>query len=133
MITPQKWSQLRKDMQSLGVDEADLDERFILGSGAGGQKINKSNTCVMLKHVPTGVVVKCQHTRSREDNRFHARRRLCDKLKEQRDDVLSKRQQAAAKIARQKRRRSRRAKQNMLDDKRHASKTKQLRTKPKES
>jgi len=132
MINPSKWLQLRHEMQSLGVDEKDLDESFILGSGAGGQKVNKSNTCVMLRHIELGVVIKCQQTRSREDNRYHARRRLCDKIKEQRDDLLSAQQQAAAKSVRQKRRRSRRAKQKMLDNKSHTSKLKQSRSTPRD-
>ena len=130
MIHPNKWEQLRQDMRRLEIDEKDLEERFILGSGSGGQKVNKSHTCVTLQHASLGINIKCQQTRSREDNRFYARRRLCDKVKEQREGELSAKQQADAKLARQKRRRSRRAKQKMLENKRHTSKIKQSRSKP---
>ena len=65
-------------MDQLGIKESDLSESFILGSGKGGQKQNKSHNCVRLKHKPTGLMVTCQQGRERVLNRFLARRRLCD-------------------------------------------------------
>jgi protein subunit release factor B len=62
------------------IPETDLEESFLKGSGPGGQKINKTSSAVQLKHVPTGVVVKCQETRSRDQNRKIARRILADRL-----------------------------------------------------
>ncbi len=110
-------------MARAGIDENDLREQFVLGSGAGGQKINKTASAVRLTHLPTGHWVKLQATRSREDNRWLARRALAERLLELRDGERSARQQEREKIRRQKRRRSRRQKARMLDDKtKHAAK-----------
>ena len=103
--------------------EADIDETFVRGSGPGGQHVNKTSTCVMLVHGPTGISVRCQASRSQGLNRFYARRLLLDKIERQQLGKASAAQQEAEKIRRQKRRRSRRAKAKMLDDKRqHAGK-----------
>ena len=64
------------------VKDEDLEEAFLKGSGPGGQKINKTSSAVQLKHIPTGVVVKSQATRSRSQNRKIARRILAEKLEE---------------------------------------------------
>lgn len=69
---------LAERMERLLIREEDLEERFILGSGSGGQKINKTSSCVYLKHLPSGHEVNCQETRSREKNREIARIRLCE-------------------------------------------------------
>ena len=114
-------------MERLGVKEEDLVEKFILGSGSGGQKINKTSSCVYLKHLPTGIEVKCQQNRSRELNRLLARRELCEKLEESLFKEKSKKQQAIEKIRRQKRRRSRKAQAKILADKKHHSEIKKLR------
>lgn len=114
----------------MGITEDDLVEKFILGSGSGGQKINKTSSCVYLKHVPTGIEIKCQSSRSRELNRFHARKELCDKLDEIRLGKASARQQEIEKSRRQKRRRSRRSKQRSVADKRQLSQKKSLRRSP---
>ncbi len=117
-------------MAKLGVLEAELTEKFILGSGSGGQKINKTHSCVYLKHEPSGIEVKCQSSRSRELNRFHARKELCDTLDEIRLGKASKRQQEIEKVRRQKRRRSRRSKQRSIQDKRLLSQKKSFRRSP---
>lgn len=130
MITREKWQQLHVRMHSLGIDEADLIEKFILGSGSGGQKINKTSSCVWLKHVPSGINIKCQEARSRAMNRYLARQRLCDKIDFQNNKEKSEHQQAVAKIRRQKKRRSNKAKRKMLADKKHQAGRKQSRKKP---
>lgn len=107
-----------------------MTEKFITGSGSGGQKVNKTASCVYLKHIPSGIEVKCQQQRSRELNRYIARRELCERLEEIRDGKKSKKQQAFEKIRRQKRRRSRRAKNRMLDDKTKHSEKKGARKGP---
>jgi protein subunit release factor B len=117
MITTKKWQQLRQRMQLLNISEDDLQEKFIIGSGKGGQNLHKTASCISLLHSSTGIVIKCQQSRSRESNRFHARRLLCDKV-----DLLifqerSEQQQAIDKIRRQKKRRSMKAKQKILKQK----------------
>lgn len=127
MFSSEKQAALQTRMMSLEIREEDLIEKFIQGSGSGGQKINKTSSCVYLKHLPTGLEVKCQRERSREMNRFHARRDLCDTIDEIRNGETSKRQQAIEKIRRQKRQKSRRQKQRMVADKRRLSVKKQNR------
>ncbi len=117
-VTAEKKQQLAARMETLGVRESDLRETFILGAGAGGQKINKTSVCVRLHHFPSGIAVKCSLTRSRALNRFLARRKLCERIEEKRNERLSERQQAMEKIRRRKRRRSRRQRALMLADKR---------------
>ena len=122
-----KEQELVERMKRLGIKEEDLVEKFILGFGKGGQKINKTSSCVYLKHLPTRIEVKCQQDRSRELNRFFARRKLCEKIE---DIVLkekSAKRQAIEKIRRQKRRRSHRAQEKVLASKKHRSEIKKLR------
>ncbi len=114
-------------MRKLGIKEEDLIEKFILGSGSGGQKINKTSSCVYLKHLLSGIEVKCQQSRSREFNRFFARRELCEKIEELDCKEKSSRQKAIEKIRRQKKRRSRRGQEKILADKRHRSEIKKMR------
>lgn len=120
-------------MERLGIQENDLIEKFILGSGSGGQKINKTSSCVYLKHIPTGIEIKCQRERSRELNRYYARQELCDRIEERLFQEKSKRQKEFEKIRRQKRRRSRRQKEKMLAEKRHVGEKKSLRRPPSEN
>lgn len=112
-VSPEKLEALARRMEALGVGESDLSEKFVRGSGAGGQKINKTSNCVFLKHLPSGVAIKCQMDRSRELNRFLARRELCMALEHIRDGKASAKTQAIEKMRRQKSRRSRRSKQQM--------------------
>lgn len=130
MINKDKWEQLSEWMAKLHINEADLIEKFILGSGSGGQKLHKTASTVYLKHLPSGLDVKCQESRSREDNRYFARERLCEKLHSLLSDEKTKAQQRVEKIKRQKKRRSRRSTQKMLDNKSKLGQLKKLRKKP---
>ncbi|SHI83253.1 RF-1 domain-containing protein [Rubritalea squalenifaciens DSM 18772] len=130
MPNPDKWTALEERMAKLGISVDDLTEKFIRGSGHGGQKINKTSSCVYLKHEPSGIEIKCQAERSRELNRFIARKELCDRIEEIQLGKKSARQQEREKIRRQKRRRSRRAKNRMLDDKSKHAQKKNLRKPP---
>ena len=129
-VSVAKQQALAERMQRLGVSEDDLEERFIRSSGPGGQRTNKVSTCVVLRHRPSGLEVRCQRERLQGLNRFLARRILLDRLEAQRLGRLSEVAQRIAKIRRQKRRRSRRAKENMLASKHHRAQIKANRKAP---
>ncbi len=132
MITQKKEAELLERMIRLGIKDDDLIEKFILGSGSGGQKINKTHSCVYLKHIPSGIEIKCQRDRSREMNRYIARRELCEKLEFAIFREKSKKQQEKEKIRRQKKRRTRRTQQKLVEDKRTTSVKKNLRKRPED-
>ena len=129
MISPEKIEAIRKLMEEASVYEDDLEESFILGGGPGGQKTNKTSSVVRLSHEPSGVAVKVGESRSREDNRWLARRMLAETILEREHKRKSAARQKAEKIRRQKRRRSRRQKQKMLADKHAHSEIKAMRKK----
>ena len=129
MISPEKIEAIRKLMEEASVYEDDLEESFILGGGPGGQKTNKTSSVVRLSHEPSGVAVKVGESRSREDNRWLARRMLAEMILDREHKRKSEARQKAEKIRRQKRRRSRRQKQKMLADKHAHSEIKQMRRK----
>jgi protein subunit release factor B len=118
-VNPEKEEQLAQRMATLGVREADIEESFVRSGGHGGQNVNKTSTCVMLLHRPTGLQVKCQDTRQQALNRFLARRLLLDKIEARKTGFVSAQRAEIEKIRRQKRKRSRRAKSRMLADKSH--------------
>ena len=127
-VSSDKEKQLAERMLALGVREQDIDEQFVRSSGAGGQNVNKVSSCVMLHHRPTGFRVKCQQERSQGLNRFLARRILLDKIEAKVSSVKTAEQQRIEKIRRQKRKRSRRAKLRMLDDKHRQAEKKDRRS-----
>ena len=129
-VSPEKLHALAARMQALGVREADLEEHFVRSGGKGGQNVNKVSTCVVLRHGPSGVVVKCQRERSQALNRFLARRDLLDKLEARARGVAQAALAERARIRRQKRRRSRRAKEKLLADKHAQSEKKAARRPP---
>ena len=126
-VTKAKREQLEARMRKLGITDDELVDKFILGSGSGGQKVNKTSSCVQLQHKAMAIEIRCQKTRSQADNRYWARSELCDRIEERELGDKSKKQQAFEKIRRQKRRRSRRAKSRMLDDKAKQGSKKKLR------
>ena len=129
MLTPATISKIKELMAEASVFDEDIEESFILGGGPGGQKTNKTSNVVRLKHEPSGLNIRFGETRSREDNRWLARRALAEAILERENKRKSARQQAAEKKRRQKRRRSRRQKQRMLEDK-HAHSEKKAARKP---
>jgi len=129
-VSPQKQQALAARMREIGVREQDLEERFIRARGRGGQNVNKVATCVVLRHVPSGVVVRCERERSQALNRFLARRQLLDRLEAQARGVAAAAAAERARIRRQKRRRSRRAKERVLAAKRAQSEKKAARRAP---
>ncbi len=114
-------------MEALHIREEDIEESFIRSSGKGGQHVNKTSTCVYLKHLPTGTEVKCQEGRSQALNRYRARLLLIKKIDELIRGKESAEQQRIEKLRRQKRKRSKRSKEKMLADKKMVSKKKKLR------
>ena len=118
-VSPEKETQLSQRMAALRVAEADLEESFVRSGGHGGQNVNKTSTCVLLVHRPTGVQVKCQETRQQGLNRFIARRLLLDKLEALQQAKLGAERDRREKLRRQKRPRSKGAKRRMLADKSH--------------
>jgi protein subunit release factor B len=127
MISDEKWVKLRARMEKLGIREHEIEEHFIRGSGHGGQKVNKTASCVQLAYPSGSIDIRCQKTRSQADNRYWARKELCDRMEERILGEKSAKQQAFEKIRRQKRRRSRRAKAKMLDNKSRQGDRKKLR------
>jgi protein subunit release factor B len=108
-VTPEKEAELLRRMEACGIREADLEESFIRSGGPGGQKVNRSATCVQLRHVPSGLEVKMQKARSQGLNRFYARRRLCELLDARTLGDASPEARERERIRRQKARRRRRA------------------------
>ncbi len=110
-VSPEKIKLLEERMKSLGIKNEDLEEKFIHAQGRGGQKVNKTSSCVYLKHTPSGIEVKCQKSRSRAANRFFARRMITDKLEE---SLLGEKSPSALrieKIRKQKKKRTKRARE----------------------
>ena len=127
MITKKKWNNLVERMSSLGIDQENLIENFIKGSGKGGQKINKTSSCVQIKY--KDFEIKCQKTRYQPDNRYWARVELCERISQKRLDLLSRKENEQHKIRKQKKRRSRRAKAKIMNDKIQRADKKRLRKK----
>jgi len=127
-ISQDKETAIRERMEHLGVREEEFRETFIRSSGPGGQKVNKTSSCVYLVHLPTGLSVKCQQERSQTLNRFLARRILLDRIERLRTGLVSAERIRVEKIRRQKRRRSRRAQEKILESKHLQSEKKSLRT-----
>ena len=129
MLAPNTIARIRDLMAEASVFEDDLEESFILGGGPGGQKTNKTSNVVRLRHPPSGIQIRFGETRSREDNRWLARRALAEAILEREHRRKSAKRQAAEKKRRQKRRRSRRQREKMLEEK-HAHSEKKAARKP---
>ncbi len=123
-----KEKELIEKMEALDIREEDIEESFVRSGGKGGQHVNKTSTCVYLRHAPTGVEVKCQEERSQALNRYRARVLLVKKIDQMIRGRESAEVQRIEKIRRQKRKRSKRAKEKMLAEKKITSEKKRLRS-----
>ena len=108
---------LQRRMAKLKIREEDVVEQFTRGTGAGGQKINKTSSTVQLKHMPTGIEVRCQRERSQSVNRYWARMELCDRIEERKAAARLEAQNEREKERRQKRPRPRGLKERILKTK----------------
>jgi protein subunit release factor B len=129
-VSATKAEALANRFERLGIRDEDITETFVRSSGKGGQNVNKVSTCVVLLHKPTGTMVKCQRERSQALNRFRARQLLADKIERAVLGARSAEAQRVAKLRRQKRRRSRRAKEKILEAKHARAAIKELRRPP---
>jgi len=112
-VSEKKAQELLVRMQALDLREQDLDESFVRSTGPGGQHANKTSTCVVLTHPPTGITVKVQDSRSQTLNRYHARKRLCEVLEARLLGKESPQTQRIARLRKQKDRRRRRHKDKL--------------------
>ena len=119
-VSSGKEQALLQRMKELNICEDDIEETFIRASGPGGQKTNKTSSCVSLRHIPTNIIVKCQQERSQALNRFLARRHLLDQIERMQKGFVKKESLRVEKIRNRKRKRAKRAKK-----KKFASKTRQ--------
>jgi protein subunit release factor B len=107
-VTELKSKSLYNRMSSNSIFEEDIQETFVHSGGPGGQKVNKSATAVCIKHITSGVLVKCQKTRSQGLNRYYARKQLCEIIERQSGETTNIYSEKAAKKRKQKKRRKRR-------------------------
>lgn len=126
-VSPEKWKALEERLLKLGIRAEDLEEKFVRSGGHGGQNVNKVSTCVVLVHRPSRLSIRCQTERTQGMNRYLARKRLADKIEEMLLGAASKKQQEIEKIRRQKRKRSKRTKEKILQEKHHRAEIKEAR------
>lgn len=129
-VSEEKESALLARMEKLGVRAEDFEESFVRSGGRGGQNVNKVATCVQLRHVPSGLEVKCQQERSQALNRYYARKILLDKIETAILGEQSEQRQRIEKLRRQKRKRSKRAKEKILEHKHRQAEKKRGRRSP---
>lgn len=132
-VSDNKKSLLEQKMLRFNIKKSDIIEEFIRSGGPGGQNVNKTSTCVYLKHIPTGIEVKCQKSRSQALNRFLARQILVNKIENLVLGRQSEQRKKIEKIRRQKRKRSKRAKDKMLKIKKITGEKKKFRARVSET
>jgi protein subunit release factor B len=128
-VTLKKHNELEKKFKKYNINETDIKEKFVRSSGNGGQNVNKVSTAVYLKHIPSGIEIKCSKERTQSKNRFFARRLLVEKLEEQLLGAISSKRKEIEKIRQQKRKCSKRTKEKILQIKKKVSIKKKIKEK----
>jgi protein subunit release factor B len=128
-VSVKKYEALLSEMKRQGVFEKDIEEEFVHSSAKGGQNVNKVATCVSLRHIPTGIGVKCQRERSQGINRYHARCLLLKKIFAREEEKRKSEIAEQEKLKRQKRKRSRKAREDILAGKKYQAEKKVRRRK----
>lgn len=129
MLETRKENELKRRMRQLGVYEKDFRESFVRSSGPGGQNVNKAATCVVLRHIPTGIQVKCQEERSQRLNRHKARWIILERIKQRKKAEWLKLIQQKEKLRRQRRKRTTALQEEILEQKHYRSSKKTARRK----
>ncbi len=124
-VSEKKEKALLERMRELNVNEEDIEEKFVRSSGPGGQKTNKTSSCVFLHHMPTDITVKYQKERSQSLNRFLARRILLDQIEHKQKGFVKEERKRIERIKNQKRKRKKRAKEKLIDLKPKPNESKQ--------
>lgn len=124
------WDRVQRRLKALGIQEQDLEETFVLGSGSGGQKVNKTAQAVQLIHLPSRKMVKCSQARSQYLNRLGARERLCELLEQEANVIRQDRMKRRARIRFQNRMPSANQSAKRVGKKRQRGEVKQLRRRP---
>ena len=119
--------ELAQRMAKLGIRDEDLEEDFVRGTGPGGQKINKTSSTVQLRHVPSGIEIRCQRERQQSANRYWARWELCEQMEQQTKTTKLAEQNEREKKRRQSRKRPRGLKEKILRTKHQRSDVKKQR------
>ena len=128
-VSPQKVEELRSRIQRLKINLSEIEEQFVRGSGHGGQKINKTSSCVWLRHLPTGIEVRCQEHREQSKNRLSAYKLLILKIEDRVKGAASVHAQNIFKLKKQKKKRSKRAQRKVLEGKKRRGEVKETRKK----
>jgi len=111
------------------IKSEDIEEKFIRSRGKGGQNVNKVATCVQLKHIPTGLRVRCDVYRTQKKNRELALQLLNEKIEKKEQEKINKEKSAFEKVRRQNRKKPKALKEKILKDKKIVSDKKSLRKK----
>ncbi|MEK7673242.1 MAG: peptide chain release factor-like protein [Patescibacteria group bacterium] len=126
-LPPDIYPELLAKAKELGVNPQDIEESFVAGGGKGGQKINKTASCVLLRYAPKGIIIRCQKHREQSKNRLSAFKLLLSKVEEQVKGRQSEKAKKIFKLRKQKQKRSKRAKEKMLEGKSRHGEIKQAR------
>ncbi|OVE76065.1 hypothetical protein BVX98_06585 [bacterium F11] len=126
-MNTEAYKSIQARLKRLNIHPSDLQEKFVRARGSGGQNVNKVSTCVILTHIPSGFSVRCEEERSQSRNRYLARKRLADQWEAMMRAKVNKIRYDTEKHKRQHRKRSKKAKERILESKHRRAQIKKLR------